>query len=227
MLKVIITGTNGFVGQGALIECLKSPKVEKVLSVTRRALNRQHEKLTELIIPNFKDFKENDERLQGYNTCIYCATKKPLSGNNTSDEEYRDFTHDIPIHFAKALGLNKDMTFIYISGAGTNSESNSMWSKVKGETENDLLKMKGKEFKDVYCIRPALIKHSSEQQNVSCMQKCYSIFYWISKPFGSANLIEELGKSFIQLGLHGYEKEILDPKDIKNCSDKYDEIIRI
>ncbi|ORX87557.1 hypothetical protein BCR32DRAFT_324393 [Anaeromyces robustus] len=222
MLKVIITGTNGFVGQGALLECLKSPKVEKILSVTRKSLYRQHDKLKEFIIPNFKDFKEKDEHLQGYNCCIYCATKRNV---NVTEEEYREFTHDIPIHFAKALGENKDMTFIYVSGAGTNSNSKYMWSRVKGETENELLKMKGNEFKDVYCIRPALMKHSSEQQNVSGMQKFYSIFYWINRPFGAANLIEEVGKTFIQLGLNGYEKEILDPNDIKICSEKYDKLI--
>ncbi|ORX75838.1 hypothetical protein BCR32DRAFT_271641 [Anaeromyces robustus] len=222
MLKVIITGANGFVGQGALIECLKSPKVEKVLSVTRRSLNRQHDKLTELIIPDFKEFKENDERLKDYNTCIYCATK---TSNGIPEDEYRNFTHDIPIHFAKSLGINKDMTFIYISGAGANINSRLMWARVKAETENDLLKMKGKEFKDVYCVRPSIMKHSNEQQNVSGMQKFYSACYWIGRPFGGANLIEEVGKTFIQLSLNGYEKEILESNDIKICSDKYDDLI--
>lgn len=230
MLKVVITGTNGFVGQGALLECLKSPKVEKILSVTRRSLNRSHPKLSELVIPDFMALTENDERLQGYNTCIYCATRKPLSSGSSKamEEEYRHFTYSLPLHFAKALGSNKqDLTFIYISGAGTSLESKALWAKVKAETERDLLAMKGEGLlKAVYNIRPALIKHSREQENVSGMQKLYSTFYWISKGFGMANLMEELGKSFIQLGLNGYEKETLDPKDITLCSNKYDELLK-
>ena len=78
MLKIIITGTTGYVGEGVLLECLKSDKVEKVLSVSRKSTGRKHEKLEELIIPNFKDLPENDERFKGYNACFYCAGKMDI-----------------------------------------------------------------------------------------------------------------------------------------------------
>ena len=111
MLRIIITGTTGFVGEGVLLECLKSKRVEKVLSVSRRSTGRSHPKLEELIIPNFKDLKENDTRFKGYNVCFYCAGK---SSNGLSETEYRDITLETPLHFAKAIGENKEMTFIYI-----------------------------------------------------------------------------------------------------------------
>ena len=100
MLRVIITGTTGFVGEGVLIECLKSNKVEKVLSVSRTTTGRTHPKLEELIIPNFKDLKEKDPRLQGYNACFYCAGK---SVSGLTEAEYRDITLETPLHFAKAI----------------------------------------------------------------------------------------------------------------------------
>ena len=75
MLRVILTGVKGFVGEGVLLECLKSDKVEKVLSVSRKPSGRKHEKPEELIIANFKDLPLNDERFKGYNACFYCAGK--------------------------------------------------------------------------------------------------------------------------------------------------------
>ena len=105
MLNVIITGATGFVGEGVLLECLKSDKVGKILSVSRRPSGRKHEKLEELIIPNFKDLPLNDERFKGYNACFYCAGK---SVNGLTEEQYRDITIETPLHFSKAIGENKE-----------------------------------------------------------------------------------------------------------------------
>ena len=212
MLKVIITGTTGFVGEGVLLECLKSKKVEKVLSVSRRSTGRTHPKLEELIIPNFKDLKENDPRLQGYNACFYCAGK---SSNGMKEPEYRDITLETPVHFSKAIGQNKDMTFIYVSGAGAGSNSWFMWARVKAEAENYFINMKGKDFKDCYVIRPGIMKASSEQNNVSTSMKLLGYCSWM---FG--NKMEEIGKTMIQLCLSGYEKNILETKDIDICAKK-------
>ena len=212
MLKVIITGTTGFVGEGVLLECLKSKKVEKVLSVSRRSTGRTHPKLEELIIPNFKDLKENDPRFQGYNACFYCAGK---SSNGMKEPEYRDITLETPVHFSKAIGQNKDMTFIYVSGAGAGSNSWFMWARVKAEAENYFINMKGKDFKDCYVIRPGIMKASSEQNNVSTSMKLLGYCSWM---FG--NKMEEIGKTMIQLCLSGYEKNILETKDIDICAKK-------
>ena len=206
MLKVIITGTTGFVGEGVLLECLKSKKVEKVLSVSRRPTGLTHAKLEELIIPNFKDLKENDPRLKGYNACFYCAGK---SSNGMAEPEYRDITLETPVHFSKAIGQNKDMTFIYVSGAGAGSNSWFMWARVKAEAENYFINMKGKEFKDCYIIRPGIMKAGSEQKNVSFTMKLLGLCSWL---FG--NKMEEIAKTMILLCLSGYEKNILETKDI-------------
>ena len=131
------------------------------------------------------------------------------------EPEYRDITLETPVHFSKAIGQNKDMTFIYVSGAGAGSNSWFMWARVKAEAENYFINMKGKDFKDCYVIRPGIMKASSEQNNVSTSMKLLGYCSWM---FG--NKMEEIGKTMIQLCLSGYEKNILETKDIDICAKK-------
>ena len=215
MLRVIITGTTGYVGEGVLLECLKSDKIEKVLSVSRKSTGRKHEKLEELIISNFKDLHINDERFKGYNACFYCAGK---SVSGLTEEQYRDITIDTPLHFSKAIGENKDMTFIYISGSGAGKDSWFMWARVKAEAEELFNKMKGNQFKDVYSIRPGIMKYSEEMKNVNTSMKVLSAFSWLANAMNAGNPIEDVGKCLISLCLEGYEKQILECKDIDNCA---------
>lgn len=211
MLRIIITGTTGFVGEGALLECLKNKNVEKVLSVSRRSTGRSHPKLEELIIPNFKDLKDNDPRFKGYNACFYCAGK---SSNGLSESEYRDITLETPLHFAKSIGENNQMTFIYISGSGAGNDSWFMWARVKAEAENAFINMKGKQFKDCYALRPGIMKPNSEQKNVTTTGKILGSFGWLAQKMNFGNPVEDVGKCMIQLCIEGYDKSILECKDI-------------
>ena len=215
MLRVIITGTTGYVGEGVLLECLKSDKVEKVLSVSRKPTGRKHEKLEELIIPSFKDLSINDERFKGYNACFYCAGK---SVSGLTEEEYRDITIDTPLHFSKAIGENKEMTFIYVSGSGAGKDSWFMWARVKAEAEEIFNKMKGNQFKDSYSMRPGIMKYTSEMKNVSTSMKVFSAFSWLANATNAGNPMEDIGRCMISLCLEGYEKQILECKDIDICA---------
>ena len=215
MLRVIITGTTGYVGEGVLLECLKSDKVEKVLSVSRRPTGRKHDKLEELIIPNFKDLPLNDQRFNGYNACFYCAGK---SVSGLTEAEYRDITIETPLHFSKAIGENKEMTFIYVSGAGAGKDSWFMWAKVKAEAEEIFNNMKGNTFKDSYSIRPGVMKYNDEMKNVNTSMKILSAFSWLATAMNSGNPIEDVAKCMISLCFEGYEKQILECKDIDICA---------
>ena len=215
MVKVIITGTTGFVGEGVLLECLKNDKVEKVLSVSRRPTGRSHEKLEELVIPSFMDLTENDDRLKGYDACFYCAGKSSVG---MKEPEYRKITLETPAHFAKALGENKQMTVVYVSGSGTSKNSKLMWSRVKGEAEELFIKMKDTQFKGTYCTRLGIMKINPEMKNVNTTQKIYSFMSVLTKPFNLSNPIEDVGKCMIYLALNGYEKQILECKDIDICA---------
>ena len=217
MLRIILTGSTGFVGEGVLLECLKSEKVEKILSVSRKPSGRKHEKLEELIIPNFKDLPLNDKRFKGYNACFYCAGK---SANGLTEEQYRDITIETPLHFSKAIGENKEMTFVYVSGAGAGKDSWFMWAKVKAEAEEIFNNMKGNQFKDCYSMRPGIMKYNNEMKNVNTTQKIYSAFSWLANTFNFGNPIEDVGKCMIYLCFEGYERQILECKDIDICAKK-------
>src|SRR5687768_6990279 len=116
-IKVIITGTTGMVGEGVSLECLSSPQISEVLSVSRKPTGMSHPKLTEYIVPDFLDLKEGDNRLTGYDACFFCAG---VTSIGKSEAEYARITYDTTIHFAKILAAqNSQMTFIYVSGVGT------------------------------------------------------------------------------------------------------------
>ena len=151
-LKIIITGSTGMVGEGVLHECLHHPDVESVLVVNRKPCGVTHPKLTEILHPDFLDMNGLTELVTGYNACFFCLG---VSSVGMKQPEYTRITYTLTMNFATLLaGKNPDMTFCYISGAGTaNSEKGKMmWARVKGKTENDLMKLP---FSQVYNFRPA------------------------------------------------------------------------
>ncbi|MEL7342309.1 MAG: NAD-dependent epimerase/dehydratase family protein, partial [Bacteroidota bacterium] len=175
-MKVIITGTTGMVGKGALLECLDDPKVEAVLVVNRRSLEMNHPKLKEIIHKDFLDISAIREELAGYDACFFCLG---ISAASVSKEDYYRITHDLTIHWAETLvALNSEMTFIYVSGEGTDSKesSRSNWANVKGKTENELLEMP---FKQKYMFRPGYIQ---PQRGIRSATPLYNAMYVIFKP---------------------------------------------
>ena len=137
------------VGKGVLLECLEDENISEVLLVNRQPIGMQHPKLKELIHKDFYELSPIKERLQGYDACFFCLG---VSVIGMTEEQYSRVTHDLTIHFAETV-INPGMTFIYVSGTGTDSteQGRSMWARVKGRTENALLKMP---FKAAYMFRP-------------------------------------------------------------------------
>ena len=140
-IKAIITGSTGMVGEGVLHVCLNSPDVESVLVINRKPCGYDHPKLKEIIHKNFSDLSAIEDQLTGYNTCFFCSG---VSSVGKKEDEYRKLTYDLTLGFAETLHkLNEDMFFNYVSGSGTDSseQGRQMWSRIKGKTENDLLKL--------------------------------------------------------------------------------------
>ncbi len=153
-IKVIITGATGMVGEGVLLECLAHPKITEVLLVGRKAFGRAHPKLRELLVADFTQLEGVRGQLGGYDGCFYCAG---VSSVGMKEPEYTRVTYDVTLHFAEAMAaLNPGMVFDYVSGAGTDSseKGRSMWARVKGRTENALMRLG---FKRVYAVRPGYI----------------------------------------------------------------------
>jgi len=154
-MKVILIGATGMVGKGVLLECISNSAITEVLVINRKSVNIQQPKLKEIIHKDFFNLDVIKHELAGYDACFFCLG---ISSFRQSEEAYAHITYDLTINFAKALvKLNSDMTFIYVSGKGTDSseKGRSMWARVKGKTENHLLRLG---FKDVYAFRPAYIK---------------------------------------------------------------------
>ena len=145
-MRIIITGSTGMIGEGVLLECIENPAIEEILSVSRKPAGIKHPKLKEYIVPDFLALKESDERLKGYDACFFCAG---VSSVGMKEDVYKQITYDTTIHFAECLNPNPGMTFIYVSGGGTDSSEKGRltWARIKGKTENDLMKMP---FKNVF-----------------------------------------------------------------------------
>lgn len=216
-LNVIITGATGMVGEGVLYECLHHEKVEKVLVINRNPSGYIHPKLTEIIHPNLFDISMLEDRLSGYNTCYFCLGVTSLGKDET---EYTRLTYILTMNFATTLAtLNQSMTFCYVSGMGTDSseKGRSMWARVKGKTENDLVKLP---FKAVYNFRPGGMIPFLPLKPSQTFYKTYKYIGWLFfliKIIAPGYLIgiKDLAHAMINVALIHYPKNVLEVKDIK------------
>ncbi|WP_336664421.1 NAD-dependent epimerase/dehydratase family protein [Elizabethkingia meningoseptica] len=216
-LKVIITGATGMVGEGILQECINSPKVEKILLINRKPSGYTHPKIEELLHSNFSDISSVSEKIKGYDACFFCLG---VSSVGMKEEQYTKVTYDLTLGFAKTLAeQNPDMTFCYVSGAGTDSteKGSQMWARVKGKTENDLIKLP---FKAVYNFRPAFMKPTKGAKNIKGFYKFIDAVYPVFRAINSNYFLtlEEVGKAMINSSSQGYFKNTIEVKDIKKLS---------
>ncbi len=212
-LKLIVTGATGMVGEGVLHECLLHPGVAKVLVINRKSCGITHPKLEEIVHIDFFNIEPLAGSLAGYDGCLFCAG---VSSVGMKEPEYYRLTHTLTLHVAQVLSrLNPGMVFCYISGAGTdNSEKGRvMWARVKGKTENDLMKLP---FKSVYAFRPGLLHPTKGLKNVLPVYKYLGWLYYPIRLFfpSSASTLRELGLAMINAVLKGYSKQVLEVKDI-------------
>jgi hypothetical protein len=212
-IRAIITGATGMVGEGVLHECLGHDKVEQVLVIGRKTCGISHPKLKEIILGNFYDLSAVKSRLVGYNACFFCLG---VSSVGMSEDEYRKLTYTLTMHVAETLvKKNPGMIFCYISGAGTDSTEKGkfMWARIKGETENDLMKLP---FKQVYAFRPGFMQPTRGLKNTHGYYKFLSPLYPLARSVfpNYVSTLEELGMAMINSIIKGYEKQVLEVKDI-------------
>lgn len=204
------------VGKGALYECLDHPDVEAVLIVNRNPLGMKHDKLKEIVHSDFYDLSAIKGELTGYDACFFCLG---TTSAGKSEEVYRKITYDLTMHFAKSfLAMNPDSQFIYVSGVGTDSteKGRTMWARVKGKTENDILNLG---FKRAYMFRPGAILPKRGIKSRTALYNFFYILFWpffpIFKMFPkSVTDTSRLGIAMIKAVTNGYEKNLIEPPDI-------------
>jgi uncharacterized protein YbjT (DUF2867 family) len=215
-VRVLLFGASGMVGQGVLRECLASPEVAEVLCVGRRKLDVAHPKLRQVVQADVTDLSSIRDELGSFAACFF-----PLgvSSAGMEEDEYRRLTYDLTMAIASQLALaNPRMTFVYVSGAGTDSsgKGRSMWARVKGKTENDLLAL----FPNAYMFRPGLIR---PMDGIVSRTPMYRRLYVVLSPFvalvskvapDSMNTTRTVGQAMLSVARHGFPKKVLAPKDI-------------
>lgn len=199
------------VGEGVLLECLRDPNIGEVLIINRRPAHFSHPKLKEIVHGNFFDLSSLEPQLVGYDACLFCLG---VSSVGIKEDEYRRMTYDLTLHVAQTLArINPGMKFCYVSGAGTDSseKGRSMWARVKGKTENDLMALP---FGGVYNFRPGFMKPSPEAKNTSPYYKYINWLYPLVRKLGGGTTLAELGRAMIHAVTRGYPKQTVEIKDI-------------
>ncbi|MNC41412.1 hypothetical protein D3C75_901790 [compost metagenome] len=207
------------VGQSALRECLLDNAVQEVLVIGRSSTGKQHPKLREMLLGDIRELSSIEHEVTGFDGCFFCLG---VSAAGMKEEEYRKVTYDLTLSVAEVLvKLNPQMTFIYVSGSGTDSseKGRSMWARVKGKTENALLRLP---FKHAYMFRPGGI---IPLHGVKSKTRLYQTMYDLFKPFNGLFLksslfitSEQLGKAMIHVAINGYSKPVWESKDLKQLS---------
>jgi uncharacterized protein YbjT (DUF2867 family) len=216
-MNVVIFGATGMVGQGALRECLLDPDVNQVLTIGRTPTGQHHPKLRELVHSDLFDYSTIEADLTGYDACFFCLG---VTSAGMSEAQYTRLTHDLTLAAATTLAkLNPSMTFIYVSGSGTDGteRGSSMWARVKGKTENDLLKLP---FKAAYMFRIGFVQ---PLHGIVSKTKLYRAFYSVLKPAlpimksvfpKQIGTTEEVGRAMLRVARHGFPRSVLESKDI-------------
>jgi uncharacterized protein YbjT (DUF2867 family) len=215
-MKVIVFGASGMIGQGVLRECLLAADVESVLVIGRGPVEQQHEKLRAIVHRDFTDFSAIEDQLAGYDACFFCLG---VSSAGMSEPDYRRITHDFTLAAARTLArLNPDLTFVYVSGQGTDSsgQGRSMWARVKGETENALLALP----LPAYMFRPGIIQ---PLHGIRSRTRLYRVGYRVAGPLlplvrrrwpGQVTTTEQIGLAMLHVARQGAPKRVLETADI-------------
>src|SRR3984885_10308422 len=212
-MNVVIFGASGMVGQGVLLECLRDTGVERVLVIGRSSAGRQHAKLREVLVKDLFDVPSYSSELSGLDACFFCLG---VSSAGMSEAAYRGLTYDLTVSIAQELAMrNSALCFVYVSGAGTDTteRGRTMWARVKGATENALLRMP---FRAAYMFRPGFIQ---PLDGIKSKTKLYSALYAVARPLypliraivpDYATTTQELARAMIGVAKDGYSKPVLE-----------------
>ncbi|NWA00697.1 NAD(P)H-binding protein [Pseudomonas gingeri] len=220
-MKILLFGATGMVGQGVLRECLLADDVRQVRVIGRTPVSQVDGKLSQVVHADLFDYHGIEAELQGFDACFFCLG---VSALGLDEAQYTRVTYDLTMEAAATLSrLNPQMTFVYVTGAGTDSseKGRSMWARVKGRTENALQRLP---FKAVYLMRPGAIQ---PLHGVRSKTPLYQTVYSLAGPLISLlrrlwpdtiQTTETVGRAMLAVARHGAPQAILDPRAINQLS---------
>ena len=212
-IKAIVFGASGMVGEGVLMTALDHPEVESVLVIGRRPCGVTDARVKEILLQDFFDYSSIEQELNGYDACFFCLG---VTSVGKKEAEYRRLTYDLTMAAARTLSrLNPSMTFCYVSGSGTDGteQGRIAWARIKGKTENDLAKL---QFKAAYAFRPGYIQPVKGQKHAHSFSTILAGTYPFFKKMLPQYMctLRELGRAMIVVSTRGFEKRILENRDI-------------
>lgn len=216
-MNVALFGATGMIGQGVLRECLLAPDVNRVLTIGRTATGVQNAKLQEIAQADMWNYASIEEQLRGFDACFFCLG---VTSAGMSEADYTRVTYGIAVAAADTLcRLNQGMTFVFVSGAGADSteQGRLMWARVKGKTENAILRMP---FKASFVFRPGVVLpiHGERSRTTA-----YRVLYAITTPLlpllkrlmpGQIVTTEQFGRAMLVVARQGAPKRVLESADI-------------
>jgi uncharacterized protein YbjT (DUF2867 family) len=220
-MNVVIFGASGMVGQGVLLECLRDRSVERVLVIGRSGSGKQHAKLREVLVKDLFDVPGYAKELSGFDACFFCLG---VSSAGMSEAAYRRLTYDLTIAVAQELARrNPALCFVYVSGAGTDTSERgrSMWARIKGATENALLRMP---FRSAFMFRPGVIQ---PLDGIRSKTRAYRLGYvfmaqvlpLLRRAFpNSISTTREIGQAMLAVARNGWPRPVLEAKDIHKAA---------
>jgi uncharacterized protein YbjT (DUF2867 family) len=220
-MNVLIFGATGMVGQGVLRECLLDPAVQLVRTIGRTSTGVQHPKLRETVHQDLWHYGDIETEMSGFDACFFCLG---VSSSGMTEQNYTRVTYDITLAAAETLcRLTPAMTFVYVSGAGTDSSERgrTMWARIKGRTENALLRLP---FTAAYMFRPGVIEplHGAISRTAA-----YRILYVLSKPLlpvlrwvfpNYVLTTEQIGRAMLKVARDGFSQRVLESRDIRRAA---------
>ncbi|GIG89405.1 NAD-dependent epimerase/dehydratase family protein [Plantactinospora endophytica] len=221
-MKVILFGATGMVGQGVLRECLRDPRVASVLAVVRAPTGRSDPKLRELVWPDFLDFSGAADEFAGADACFFCLG---VSSVRMSEADYTRVTHDVTMAAARVLAeVSPELTFVYVSGQGTDGteQSRTMWARVKGRTENELIAL----LPNAYAFRPGFIQ---PLHGIRSKTGLYRVLYALIGPLApvlrrafprAVTTTEQIGLAMLDVAERGYPRRVLENRDLTTFGDR-------
>jgi uncharacterized protein YbjT (DUF2867 family) len=223
-MNVVIFGASGMVGQGVLLECLRDTGVERVRVIGRSSAGQQHAKLREVLVKDLFDVASYAAEMTGLDACFFCLG---VSSAGMTEAAYRRLTYDLTVVIAQELAArNSALCFVYVSGAGTDSteRSRTMWARVKGATENALMRMP---FRSAFMFRPGIIQ---PLDGIRSKTRAYRLGYVVMAPVlpllrrafpNSILTTREIGQAMLAVARKGWPRPVLEAKDIHAAATRH------